>query len=96
MEVVAVDTIVSLKRSFDLIHGKGSFSRLRSMLNDPELSYEEVGHEFGLTRQRIAQLAAELKVDARSRQRERVLRRAPSVIEKDYPPDVLAAIGTIR
>jgi len=60
--------------SFDRIHGRGALRRLRSMLKDSRLTYHRIGSEFGLTRQRIAQLAAQLDVNAKRRQHERVLR----------------------
>jgi len=41
---------------FDGIHGKGAFARLRSMLADPLVAYEDIGSKFGVTRQYIAQL----------------------------------------
>ena len=87
---------MSADHSFDLIHGRGAFRRLRLRLADPSFTYQQIGSEFGLTRQRIAQIADELGINARRRVRERVLRREPSVIKKDYPPDVLAVIGEIR
>jgi hypothetical protein len=68
------------KHWFDLSHGKGAFQRLRSMLDDPSLAYQHIGSKFGLTRQRIAQLAKELGVNARQRQCERASCREPSVI----------------
>jgi hypothetical protein len=38
---------------FDRRHGKGAFLRLCAMLADPALAYQQIGDEFGLTRQRI-------------------------------------------
>src|SRR4051812_29055520 len=81
---------------FDVRHGKGAFHRLRSMLDDPGFAYQHIGSRFGLTRQRIAQVAKELGINARQRQRERALRREPSVIKKRYPPGVQAVIEKIR
>jgi len=45
------------KQWFDLSHGEGAFHQLRSMLDDTDFAYEHIGSRFGLTRQRIAQLA---------------------------------------
>ena len=66
------------------------------MLDDTGLVYQQIGSEFGLTRQRISQLAKELGVNARQRQRERTLRREPYVIKKRYPPGIRAVIDKIR
>src|SRR6266576_1273006 len=81
---------------FDLSHGEGAFRRLRSILDDPGFVYQQIGSRFGLTRQRIAQLAKELGINARQRQRERALRREPSVIKKQYALGVQAVIEKIR
>ncbi len=87
---------MAIRHWFDRTHGKGAFRRLRSMLDDPGFVYQQIGSRFGLTRQRIAQLAKELGINARQRQRERALRREPSVIKKQYPPGVQAVIEKIR
>jgi hypothetical protein len=54
---------------FDRRHGKGAFLRLRSMLDDPQFAYQHIANKFGLTRQYIAQLANELGIDGRQRER---------------------------
>jgi hypothetical protein len=82
--------------SFDRVHGKGAFRRLRSMLDDPGFAYEDIGSKFRLTRQRISQLAKDLGIDARQRQRERTLRREPYLIKKQYPPRIRAVIDKIQ
>ncbi len=87
---------MAIRHWFDRTHGKGAFRRLRSMLDDPGFVYQQIGSRFGLTRQCIAQLAKELGINARQRQRERALRREPSVIKKQYPPGVQAVIEKIR
>jgi hypothetical protein len=66
------------------------------MLDDPRLVCQQIGSTFGLTRQRIAQLAKELGINARQGQRERTLRREPSVIKKQYPSGIRAVIDKIR
>src|SRR5438067_1262237 len=87
-----------LQHRFDRFHGKGAFVRLRSMLADPLVAYEDIGSEFGVTRQYIAQLANELGIDGRQRQRERSLRREPRIIKqfKEYPSDVRAVMNKLR
>src|SRR5436309_10808340 len=70
------------------------------MLNDPRFSYQHIAKTFGLTRQRIAQLANELSINGsqRYRQREsvRMLHREPRVIKVEYPPGIRAVIDKIR
>ena len=87
---------MAIRHWFDRTHGKGAFRRLRSMLDDPGFVYQQIGSRFGLTRQCIAQLAKELGINARQRQRERALRREPSVIKKQYALGVQAVIEKIR
>jgi hypothetical protein len=82
--------------SFDRVYGKRAFHRLRSLLDDPGFAYQQIGNKFGLTRQRISQLANESGVDARQRQRERTLRGKPYIITKQYPPPIRAVIAKIR
>jgi hypothetical protein len=82
--------------SFDRVHGKGAFDQLRSMLDDPGFTYRQIGRKFGLTRQRIAQLAKELGVNAKQRQRKRTLRREPYLITKPYPLGIRDVIYKIR
>ncbi|HYT56594.1 MAG TPA: hypothetical protein VEQ38_17960 [Verrucomicrobiae bacterium] len=88
------------KHRFDRIHGKGAFARLRVMLDDPAFSYQHMAKTFGLTRQRIAQLANELSINGsrRYRQREsmRMLHRAPRVIKVEYPPGIRSVINKIK
>jgi hypothetical protein len=83
---------------FDRKHGKGAFLRLRSMLPDAAFAYQQIGSEFGFTRQYVAQIAKGLGVDGtrRRRQRERVLHREPRVIKVEYPPGVRSVIHKIR
>src|SRR6266545_944842 len=85
-----------LQHRFDHLHGIGAFARLRAMLNDPRFSYQHIAKTFGLTRQRIAQLANELSINGsrRYRQREsmRMLHREPRVIKVEYPPRIRSVI----
>jgi hypothetical protein len=60
---------------FDRRYGKGAFERLRSMLDDPTLTYERIAKNLGLTKQRIGQLAKDFGVDGRQREHERIVRR---------------------
>jgi hypothetical protein len=70
------------------------------MLNDPGFSYQHIAKTFGLTRQRIAQLANELSIygSRRYRQREsmRMLHREPRVIKVEYPPGIRSVINKIK
>jgi hypothetical protein len=86
------------KRLFDRRYGKGAFARLRSMLEDPGFAYQHIGNKFGLTRQYIAQLANELGINGRQRQRERTLRCGPHIVIKrvEYPAHIRAVINKIR
>jgi hypothetical protein len=83
---------------FDRSHGKGAFARLRSMLADPRFAYQHIANKFGVTRQYIAQLANELDIKGRQRQRERSSRREPRIIKqfKQYPPDIRAVMNKLR
>jgi hypothetical protein len=80
------------KRLFDRRYGKEASARLRSMLEDSGFAYQHIANKFGLTRQYIAQLANQLGINGRRRQRSRTLRREPRVIKVDYPPGVRAVI----
>src|SRR6266498_5305931 len=81
---------------FDRIHGKGAFLRLCSMLADPAFAYEHIAKNLGLTKQRIGQLAKDFGVDGRQREHERIVRREPRVINKEYPRDIRAVVHKIR
>jgi len=85
-----------LQQRFDHFHGKGAFVRLRSMLNDPRFAYQHIANKFGFTRQYIAQLANELSINGRRRQRKRSSRREPRIIKLEYPPSIRAVINKIR
>ena len=83
---------------FDRNHGKGAFVRLCSMLADPAFAYEHIGGKFGLTRQYIAQLANELGINGRQRERVRLSRREPRIIKKfrQYPSEIRAVMNKLR
>src|SRR3989442_1540882 len=85
-----------IEQRFDRFHGKGAFVRLGSMLDDPQFAYQVIANKLGLSKQYIAQLANELGINGRQRQRSRTLRREPRVIKVDYPPGIRAAIDKIR
>src|SRR5947199_860095 len=85
-----------LQQRFDHFHGKGAFVRLRSMLNDSRFAYQHIANKFGFTRQYIAQLANELSINGRRRQRKRSSRREPRIIKLEYPPSIRAVINKIR
>jgi hypothetical protein len=55
------------------------------MLADPTVTYERIAKNLGLTKQRIGQLAKNFGVDGRQREHERIVRREPRVINKEYP-----------
>jgi hypothetical protein len=84
------------QRLFDSRHGKRAFVRLRSMLNNPRLTYHQIGSKFGLPRQRIARIATELAISGKQRQRERLSRRGPRIRFKEYPSGIRAVINKIR
>src|SRR5688572_20850530 len=70
---------------------------IRSMLADPTLCYETIAQRFGVTRQRIAQIAAKMGVDGRLRQRERQLRMAAvSKRQPNYPANVRVVIQKLK
>jgi hypothetical protein len=68
------------------------------MLADPSFAYQQIGDEFGLTRQSIAHIATELGVDGKQRRHERAFRVRPHVIKqfKRYPPAIQSVIGRLR
>jgi hypothetical protein len=68
------------------------------MLADPSFAYQQIGNEFGLTRQRIARLATELGVDGKQRRHDRAFRVRPHVIRrfKKYPPAIQAVMDKLR
>jgi hypothetical protein len=83
---------------FDRRYGKGAFVRLCAMLADPALTYQHIGGEFGLTRQRIAHIATELGVDGEQRRHERAFHVRPHVIRpfKKYPPAIQTVMDKLR
>lgn len=81
---------------FDRHHGKGAFTRLCSMVGDSDLHYRSIGRRFGITRQRVAQIAAEMGVDGRRRQRQRALRTLAFQNGSKYPPDIEAVVRKLK
>jgi hypothetical protein len=81
---------------FERRYGKGALAHLRSMLDDPTVTYERIAKNLGLTKQRIGQLAKDFGVDGRQRERERIVRRDPRVIKLAYPPGVRSVVNKIR
>jgi hypothetical protein len=86
------------QRLFDRRYGKGAFDRLRSMLADPASAYQDIADKLDLTRQRISQIANELGINGKHRQRERWSRRGPHIVKrfKEYPSDIQAVINKLR
>ncbi len=80
---------------FDQQHGKNSFSRLRTPLKNPELSYRDIGTKLGLTKQQIAQLAKQMGLEAAKRIPKRLI-AFREVVDKDYPVQVAAVIRKIN
>jgi hypothetical protein len=83
---------------FDRTHGKGAFARLSSMLDDPQFAYQEIANKLGLSKQYIAQLANELGINGRHRERVRLSRREPRIIKKfrQYPSEIRAVMNKLR
>lgn len=89
---------MSDEHSFDSSHGKGAFARLGRMLQEATLSYAQIGYEFGVTRQRVSQLAQLFGVNGRRRERERINHRPPCVANKrdEYPFAVRQVLGELE
>jgi hypothetical protein len=70
------------------------------MLDDSRFVYEQIGDEFGFTKQYIARLAKQLGIDGDQRRRQcerlRMLRREPRVIKVNYPVGIQAVIDKIK
>jgi hypothetical protein len=60
-------------RLFNRFGKEEALTGIRSMLNDPSLCYEMIAQHFGVTRQRIVQIAAGMGVDGPRRQHQRRL-----------------------
>jgi hypothetical protein len=67
------------------------------MFEDPGFTYQDIANKIGLTRQRIAQLANELDINGRQRERVRLLRREPRIIKKfrQYPSEIQAVMDKL-
>jgi biotin operon repressor len=83
-----------LTTQFEKLHGQGSSEQLLSLLRDSYETYQAIGQRFGVSRQRIYQLAHKLKIDGRQRERQRTLRRLFS--SNGYSADVGAVIHAIK
>jgi hypothetical protein len=81
---------------FDRIHGEGAFARLRAMLDEPALNYQSIGRRFRISRQRVGQLAKELRVDGRRRQRQRTQHAVAFYSGRDYAADVQAVVRKLK
>src|SRR4030095_7903040 len=68
------------------------------MLDDSRVAYQHIGNKFGLTRQYIAQLANELGINGRQRERVRLSRCEPRIIKKfeKYPSDIRTVMNKLR
>jgi hypothetical protein len=89
---------MAIEHWFNNIHGKGAVTRLRSILADSRLTYQDIGSECGLSRQRIAQLAVLIGINGRQRQRRRTLTREPRIINQfdEYSSGIRAIIGKMK
>jgi hypothetical protein len=58
------------------------------MLHDPALSYQDIARQFRISRQRVGQIAKQLGVDGRNRQRQRALRARTFYDSGGYPAEV--------
>jgi hypothetical protein len=68
---------------------------LLSLLIDSQHTYEAIGRRFGVSKQRIGQLALIMGIDGRQRERQRISRRRTSS-RNGYSADVLAVIRAIK
>jgi len=81
---------------FDHVHGEGSLSRLQSLLSDHRMTYEAIGLRFGVSKQRIGQLALIMGIDGRQRERQRHSHGLVLSRRTGYSPDALAVIRAIK
>jgi hypothetical protein len=56
----SVDSKKRKARLFERLGKEDALTGVRSMLNDPNLKYESIAQRLGITRQRVAQIAAEM------------------------------------
>jgi hypothetical protein len=73
---------------FDRTHGDGLLSRLRSLLSDSHNTYKVIRRRFGISRQRVGQLARKMAIDGRKRERQRNLRKLVFSDSTGYSDDV--------
>src|SRR5687768_11021339 len=74
------------------VQGK-RLAQLRSMLGNPQFSFQHIGEKLDVTKQCISRLAKGLGINGRQREHERTLSR---VIETKYPPGVQAVLKQIQ
>ena len=86
------------EQRFDSLRGKGAFAKVCRLLQNPMFTYAEIGREFKLTRQRISQLAQLAGINGRRRERERIKRRPPCVVNKrvEYSFTVRLMLGELE
>lgn len=70
------------EEGFNRKHGNGALARLRVLLQEPSLTYAQIGFKIGLSKQRVSQLAQQFKIDGRRRLRKRARSHAPPKINK--------------
>jgi hypothetical protein len=66
------------------------------MLDDPTLRYRSIARMFGVTKQRVGQLAAEMGINGRRRQRQRALDVLAFHNGTEYPTDIGAVIRKLK
>lgn len=82
--------------SADVANVNNRLSTLRSMFANPRMTYAAIGQQFGISKQRIGQLARKLKTDRRRRERERIAHRLTFSNKTGYSPEVLMVIRSIK
>jgi hypothetical protein len=60
------------------------FLRLRRMLNHHRMTYESIGEQLSISKQRVGQLAQKLTIDGRQWEWQRILHRHRFSDHKDY------------
>lgn len=67
------------------------------MLDDPAQSYDRIGRRFGITRQRVGEIAAQLGIDGKDRQRDRTAEAFLSNrTKRRYSPAMKAVVRELR
>jgi hypothetical protein len=81
---------------FNRLGKEEALAGIRSMLDDPTLCCQAIAQHFGVTLQRIAQIAADMGVDGRARQRQRKLLSPVLTREPKHPADVRLIIQKLK